>query len=343
MDTQRVILRVLLWRIDKEVHEQDSEQDSAERCRRCGQPATIRGFCTDCARLVAGELKKALAEPAAANRPIAEHRRGYGRAGGSSASKVEAGLLPPRTNPSRAGKIGNNPSGRPSSAYVGKYLYRGGFVCPVCDSRFESLKVSYSRLRPKERHTDFSVSYDDFEPEFYYITVCRFCGYAAPNFAFTELMPPEKKALAELAVTLYDHRDFSAERTALDALECSRRAESFAQNRRSPHGLCGTILLHRAWLLRRENNGIQEKEALADAVEHLRVAYESETRLPGAMTKQACAYLIGEISRRLGDLDGALRWYSEVIKDPATSTQPAILRLARQQWQEARSERQKQK
>lgn len=298
-------------------------ENTAARCRRCGRPATIRGFCADCARLLVEELRRVQQNQ---GHPPERTRAGTG-----------SGIAPKPPKTFLAEK---------PSAYVGKYVYRGRFTCPVCDSRFESLKVSFSRLRLKERHSDFHVEYHDFEPEVYYITVCRFCGYAAPNFAYTELTPGEKKTLGELAVSLYDGRDFTGERSVEDALECFRRAELFAQKRRWPHGLWGTILLHRAWLLRggHGDDSKEEEATLASAAEHFRIAYESESRLPGTMTKQAFAYLIGEISRRLGNIEEAVRWYSEVLKDPAASAQPALLRLTRQQWQlarEARGTRQK--
>ncbi|NLJ78738.1 MAG: DUF2225 domain-containing protein, partial [Tissierellia bacterium] len=48
------------------------------------------------------------------------------------------------------------------------------------------------------------------------------------------------------------------------------------------------------------------------------------------------SYLIGELSRRLGDKDDAVSWFNTCLEFPETKTSPALEKLVREQWRLAR-------
>lgn len=44
------------------------------------------------------------------------------------------------------------------------------------------------------------------------------------------------------------------------------------------------------------------------------------------------AYLIGELGRRLGDIENAIKWFNIVVSKPASNSNPTIRKLAIEQW-----------
>ena len=56
------------------------------------------------------------------------------------------------------------------------------------------------------------------------------------------------------------------------------------------------------------------------------------------MSEIRVLYLIGELSWRIGDREEAVRNFSRVIERQRTSTEPKIIQLAKDRWQEIRIE-----
>ena len=57
--------------------------------------------------------------------------------------------------------------------------------------------------------------------------------------------------------------------------------------------------------------------------------------------KLKCSILIAELSRRIGDIEYATRYFSKVIEKQSTSLEPKIIEMAKERWQEIRDEKQK--
>ena len=59
------------------------------------------------------------------------------------------------------------------------------------------------------------------------------------------------------------------------------------------------------------------------------------------MSETRVLYLIAELSRRIGDVEYATRYFSKVIEKQSTSLEPKIVEMAKERWQEIRENKEK--
>ena len=59
------------------------------------------------------------------------------------------------------------------------------------------------------------------------------------------------------------------------------------------------------------------------------------------MSETRMLYLIAELSRKIGDIEYATRYFSKVIEKQTTSIEPTIIEMAKERWQEIRAQKEK--
>ena len=59
------------------------------------------------------------------------------------------------------------------------------------------------------------------------------------------------------------------------------------------------------------------------------------------MSESRMLYLIAELSRKIGDIENATRYFSKVIEKQKTSTEPSIIEMAKDRWYEIRAQKEK--
>ncbi len=217
-----------------------------------------------------------------------------------------------------------------------KLLYRLETLCPVCGRKFPVWKVRKSALPVEGRDADFYVRYEGgFDPSFYSVWVCAYCGYAAGDPGFAEVSQAERKLLGD-ALKGHPVPDVAGERDFIKALAAYDQAIFCTQARRGRAGALASLYLKTAWAHRaRGDQG--EREYLEKALDAYRTAFQTESE--GRMSPLMMAYLIGELSRRIGNYKDAVQYFSMVIKD-GTDKDQNIINLAREQWRLSRDEAQ---
>ncbi|MNP41827.1 hypothetical protein D3C76_1355510 [compost metagenome] len=98
--------------------------------------------------------------------------------------------------------------------------------------------------------------------------------------------------------------------------------------------IIASLLHHIAWLYRYKGNREQELRFLQFSLESYVRVYENEDPF-GNDAK--LMYLIGELHRRVGDYNNAVRWFSRVINDKKIMD-AAMIRASREQWAVLREE-----
>lgn len=208
--------------------------------------------------------------------------------------------------------------------------------CPVCEATFEYLRIRTRGLRPTQRDSDLRVSYSTSDPNWYALIVCPSCSYASYHDDFGTLEPAERERLAAdtAARRAIASRPLTGRRTADDAeatLELGMRC--YAQRR--PNERRRAVMLHRrAWLARARGDTTVELEWLARARDAYRDAYERDPEVSDEGALRA-AYLIGDLTLRLGDPQAASRWF-EVCTRGASTDQSGLVRMARDRLYDAR-------
>jgi hypothetical protein len=209
-------------------------------------------------------------------------------------------------------------------------------TCPLCSAKFETRNIRQGTYEVLKRDSDFCVWYKGANPLLYSIYVCPSCGYAATSDDFEKL---DRRAAARFQTTFQAKRpmdDFCSLRSPSLAIKAHLLAIDTYKLREANMALLAGLYLRIAWLQRQEGDEQAENQYMTLARDTYKVAYENARNLPARLGDVGVAYLIGEISRRLGENNTAVRWFNVAISNKNIKQRPDIEKLARAQWQAAR-------
>lgn len=198
--------------------------------------------------------------------------------------------------------------------------------CNLCKHQFKTPRVKRKKQKAITTDPDFCVHYESENPIYYYVAVCPQCGYS-----FTEAFKRPKKGIEEKVPSLDD--DYLRQRDADIAEKSYWRAIECAMVQEERSAVLAGLYHHLAWVYRLKGDKEKEKEALQKAYQYYYTTYQ-ETY---AGDTGRIMYLLGEISRRLGNYKEAVFYLSKVAND-RTIADPGLTRQAREIWQRAREE-----
>ncbi len=209
-------------------------------------------------------------------------------------------------------------------------LFKKTVQCSVCDNSFESAKVRRSKVAVKSIDTDFFTVYRGDNPLFYLVYICPHCG-----FGFTENFKKPTEEMQEAFLKLLSPLpgDYSGHRTLEMGIQAYERALECAHLLNTKNQVLAGLTLHLTWFYREAGNSEKENEYLQKALDYFTAAYEREVE-SGTLAKTL--YLMGELSRRLGDERRAVQCFGRIIGDQ-TIRDAGIIRMARERWQELRN------
>lgn len=210
-------------------------------------------------------------------------------------------------------------------------LYDKNFKCPVCNNTFSSKRVRTSACRVERRDEDFCTVYKGYNPMHYEVLVCPHCGYAATENSFDSLTAKEITAIKEILSGKVVNRSFCNERTVNDALDSFKLALFIAQARSAKSSVIAGLALKIAWIYR-EMQSEKEMGFLEHALENYKQAYDKEQFPFGNLDEISVQYLLGELSRRVGNLNDAIFWFNRAVSNPDRLSNPRIEKMTREQW-----------
>lgn len=209
-------------------------------------------------------------------------------------------------------------------------LYNKEVTCPVCDHVFKASTVKSSSYRMIKKDSDFFIRYSLINPYFYDVWVCNSCGYSAMKADFYSIRSIEIEKVQKSITPKWKGRMYPEIYDVHVAIERYKLSllNYIVTNAKSSKKAINCIKL--AWMHRLlETEEAQEMELifLKQALEGLSDAYYSESFPIYGMDKYSAMYLIGELTRRLGDTTNSLVWFSNVITTP--NVKQSLKELAR--------------
>jgi len=229
-------------------------------------------------------------------------------------------------------KVPDEPTNRTKVIKVEDLLYTAKQECPVCRKVVHYRAVKSGKVRLVKSDLDLRPIYEGFDPSLYEVVCCNLCGYAALRKQFTNNVTPKKADLIKKNVSaqfvgrtypdIYNY-DIAIERYKLalyDAMVMEGKDSEKAY-------LCLKI----AWLYRGyvenelddsdkiENCRKNEVTFLQHALDGFKIAHYKESFPTMGLDLLTVKFLIGELSRRLGHTEEALKWISEVIVSKTAS------------------------
>ncbi|RJX41670.1 DUF2225 domain-containing protein [Paenibacillus pinisoli] len=214
-------------------------------------------------------------------------------------------------------------------------LYESKISCICCETIFQSTRVRPSYKRASAVDTDFCGHYDNgVNPDYYVVRICPSCGFASTENGFDKLNDTQKKNYYDRIGVNWKGQDFSGERTTEQAMASYKLALLTAQVTGAKDRVIAGLLHHIAWLYRYEKNETEEQRFLKFALE----AYIRVFELEGVSVNNAkLMFLIGELNRRTGEMNEAVKWFSRVVNDKKIMD-ASMIRASREQWQLIRQE-----
>lgn len=214
-------------------------------------------------------------------------------------------------------------------------LYQSKIECISCSKTFMTSRVRPSFKRSVKTDTDFCGYYKaEVNPDFYVVRVCPNCGFASTENGMERLNDQQKKQYHDKIGFRWLNQDYCGERNAQQAMASYKLALLSAQAVGEKDRVLAGILHHIAWLYRFEANQNEEYRFLRFALQAYIRVYEVEG---GSLNNAKLMYLIGELNRRTGELNDAVRWFSRVVNDKKI-VDAAMIRASREQWQLIREE-----
>jgi hypothetical protein len=213
-------------------------------------------------------------------------------------------------------------------------LYQIKVTCIHCQNEFSTSRVRPSFKRAVRTDTDFCSYYQKENPDYYVVRVCPSCGFASTENSVPRLTDRQRTLFQEAIGSRFNQKDYGGRRDWETALETYKLALICAQTIGETERIIASLLHHIAWLYRYKNNVEQEKRFLQFALEAYIRVYEKEG-VGGSDAR--LMYLIGELNRRVGKYNDAVKWFGRVINDKKIMD-AAMIRASREQWALLREE-----
>lgn len=210
-------------------------------------------------------------------------------------------------------KISSKDSGKDKKIDINTLLYDRKVKCPVCGQEINMRVVKSSVARIKSKDTDTFIRYDIINPYLYDVWVCPICGYAALKSEFLKLrsyqiddirMKISNQWQGKTYPDIYDE-EIAIERYKLALLTAV--VADFKDSRKA------ILCLRLAWMNRILEKENEEQFYLKKALEGFKSAYSNEDTPIYGLDTYSLMYLIGELYRRTGEIDEAIKWFSNVI------------------------------
>ncbi len=208
-----------------------------------------------------------------------------------------------------------------------EHIFDKSVVCPVCDSHFKTKAVKSKSPRILSKDSDFFIRYNVANPYFYDVWICNNCGYAAMKSDFENLRSFRKDLVKSNVTPKWKPREYPTILDANLAIERYKLALLNAVLTKMPNSTKAMICLKIAWMYRFLEDSKHEPIFLSQALEAFTAAYIDEPFPIYGMQRDSFMYLIGELNRRTGNNEEALRWYSKTIV--STNSSYRIKEMAR--------------
>ncbi len=213
-------------------------------------------------------------------------------------------------------------------------LFLVNINCINCENSFKSSRVRPSFKKSYAKDTDFYSHYKEINPDYYVVRVCPFCGFATTEHTENKLSKDQKTVFKEKIGSQWKMRDYSGERTWDDAMQTMKLALLCCQIKEEKPRIIAGLLHHISWLHRAKDDQANEMRFMKFALDAYIQVFETEQL---DLNNARLMYLIGELHRRLGNYNDAVRWFSRVIQDKRIMD-ASMIKACREQWAATRED-----
>ena len=213
----------------------------------------------------------------------------------------------------QGGKAMSNNENNMSRDEILQNLYDKTVICPICGKESKNKAVKKSSFKVVNRDSDSMIHYTGVNPSFYEVIFCSECGYAALPQYFPNVTQKIIGAILQnisLKWTKPTYPDIYTEEFAIKQLKLALHNSIIKGGLDSENGL---ICMKLSWMYRLLEDLENERRFQEQTILCFEKAYQSEKFPAAGMDEYTMQYLIGEINRRLGNIEKALTSFSAVL------------------------------
>ncbi|KAA0944043.1 DUF2225 domain-containing protein [Sporosarcina sp. ANT_H38] len=218
-------------------------------------------------------------------------------------------------------------------------FYDKKVACLYCKQNFTTTKILSRFVRVSSHENDFKPIYTNPEvnPIFYNVAVCPHCGFSFTDDFSAYFAPGTEADIAERITSQWNGRSFSAKRGIDEAIETYKLAYLSAMFKKEKVLTLAGLTLRIAWLYRDKGAEVEEQRFLTIARNFYNASFSEGDFAGTQMSETRVLYLIAELSWQINDKDEAIKSFSRVLEGQRKSTEPKIIKMAKERWQEIRA------
>ena len=114
-----------------------------------------------------------------------------------------------------------------------------------------------------------------------------------------------------------------------------------ANIKKEKHVAKAGLALRLAWFYRSLKNSGQEERFMTIARNQYVESFSTGDYSSTQMSDARIMYMIAELSRRIGDMENATRFFSKVIESQRAGGEGQLVEMAKERWNEIRDQREK--
>jgi len=237
-------------------------------------------------------------------------------------------------------------------------LFVAPVVCPICEKSFPVIKTKTSAYKLDHADEDFCMHYRELNPLLYEVWICKHCGYAEFGAIFDKLSPLEKTRVSPFCLTkfiddptknpfeltayhkavygYFDRLASDGDRDNQSAIDSFKILLMNLEARKAPDSAKAKAALRIGWMYRFMNEPA-ELAYLEQAADYFANAFEAESMDTGKFDAATCAYMAGELYRRVSNNTKALDWFRKALTAAQSSDNKSIAEKIRDQVQVVKS------
>ena len=221
--------------------------------------------------------------------------------------------------------------------------YQKDIECLHCKKKFKSTKVRSKFIKAVSHNSDFQPIYENKEvnPLLYNIFVCEHCGFSFTDDFTKYFAPGVKEIIQEQIASKWTPRSFGNERTIEEGIMTYKLGILSGTLKKEKFVSIAGLALRTAWLFRLQNKQKEEIRFMEIARDRYADSYLNDDYNGTQMSESRMLYLIAELSRKIGDIEYATRYFSKVIEKQNSSIEPTIIEMAKDRWYEIRAQKEK--
>ena len=192
-------------------------------------------------------------------------------------------------------------------------LYEKDALCPLCEKEFKIKSIRKSKLHSQQTDHDFRPHYEAFEPIWYSVSVCPFCGYANLVSEYEKLSSVQKSAIKKSGCLKNGNFLFSEPRTINEVLAAHYLAINTCDAGSTNDAVKARLWHNLAWLYSDMQDNDLYKTSIKKALDNYMKAFYGTAKETSIEKEQKAQLLLGALNMIIENYKEATRHFYTAI------------------------------